>query len=255
MKMFACLAVAGLATSANADLIAYEAANLLEAASASSTAQSLGTSALANRTASGDTFTSETLIQTAGSAFFLDAGRDSVFSVGAPAASGGLSGAYMAPVDMVTVSADLDNGDGTRSILVETVAVDAAGSVVAWVPAGLAAGPGNPFVAWRMDVGSNAGGTDTIDIALNPGEFVNFLGSGFNAFTSAGAALGSFAMTLDNAAGNSASGLAVLGLGGADIAGFDVGSIQLFWTYEIVPAPASMALLGLGGLIAAGRRR
>lgn len=253
MKTFACVVVAGLATSAGAELTTLGATNILTAETLNRNAELLNFTT-ANRTSSGDSYTSETLIQTAGGAFFLDDTAGSSFIVDAAPADGGQNLTYTTPVSMTTVAADLDNGDGTRTALVQTTALDAAGASIAWVPAGVTNG-GDPFVAWRMDVGTTAGGVDGLDIALNPGESVNFLGSGFAAFDSTGGVLGVFALTLDDSAGSTASGLAVIGIGGADIAGFDLAAIQLFWDYEIVPAPASLSMIALGGLVAARRRR
>jgi hypothetical protein len=201
----------------------------------------------------GDTYGAEPLLQDGASAFFLDNGAASVFNFDGASENGGASTAYQFGVDMIAVEAFTPSATGGL-VQVEVAAVDAlAGANVPWVPAGVL-GPAGPFNSWRLDVGSTAA-TNPVDIALGAGQTINVLNSGFTAFNSAGASIGTFALTLDTSGPTQVSGLGVVGLGGADIAGFDMASIQLFWEYEVVPAPAGVMLLGFGGLALARRRR
>jgi len=130
----------------------------------------------------------------------------------------------------------------TDLIQVEMIALNAAGAPAPWVTV-----PG--FTSWRLDIGAIAAGTDAID--LGP---INVVASGFTVFNSAGASLGTFGLTVDASTGSSVAGVGVVGLGGGDIAGFDLASIQLFWEVEIVPEPASLTLVLLGGLALLRRR-
>jgi hypothetical protein len=125
------------------------------------------------------------------------------------------------------------------AIMVEIIALDLAGALADWVPVG-AVGPNGIFTTWRMDVGSNAA-IDPIDIlSLNPGDTITVLSSGFTAFDLVGLPIGTFGLTVDTSDATSVSGVGVVGIGGGDIAGAGLGSIQMFWEYEVIPVPVEL---------------
>lgn len=203
----------------------------------------------------GDLYSAEALVQDGASAFFLDDGAfDHVFD--GAAEFGGVS-STAAGASFVYNEALFDNGDGTFTAVSQAFHVDdATGGLVDWVPAGVT-GPAGPFTAWRFDAGAPAA-PNPIDIALGAGESIVVTEVLSFLTDTAGGSLGAFDITggaNDFTTTTSLGGIALIGLGGADIAGFGVGSLGLQWTYEIVPAPASAALFGLGGLAAARRRR
>lgn len=250
MKAICFAVVAGLAGLASADV--YEAANLYSPAPTQARLLSVPVFGIQANVVAGDTFTAEGLVQDGVSAFFTDDGAGSVHTFG----SSSLGGNNLTNPGTTSVinSVVVDNMNGTYTAAVSISHLDVAGGLGLWV-AGGQTGPNGSFVSWRFDAGSNAGGADQINIDLGMGESINVLGSGIIAFNSAGASLGSFAMTLDSSSASALSGVGVIGLGGGNIAGFDLSGIELQWTYEVVPTPSSAALLGLGGLLAARRRR
>lgn len=187
----------------------------------------------------GDTFGAEPLLQDGVTATYLDDALASSFTFDASSENGGnnvlytLAATEMGVAEMFTPSAV----GGT--IVIEIAAFDVAGAVVDWVPTG-ATGPNGSFTDWRADVGSTAA-VDPINIlSLNPGDTITILSSGFTIFDLASTPLGSYPLSLDSSDTTSVSGLAVIGLGGTDIAGFGFGSIQLFWEYEVIPVPVEL---------------
>ncbi len=201
---------------------------------------------------SGDTFSSAPLVQDAASAFFISDTAPSTHTFDGTAEDGGADlvgneGDRFVVAEAFTPGAGANGGD---LIQVQYTAVDAAGAPTPWVAAGVA-GPAGPFTAWRLDVGSNAGGMDQI------ANTTAVLGSGMTVFDSAGGPVGSFPLTLDTSSATGVSGLGVIGLGGADIAGFDLASFQLFWEVAPVPEPSSVILgsSSLLGLVLLRRRR
>ena len=187
----------------------------------------------------GDTFGAEPLVQDGGGAFFLDDVNASSFTFDTVVEDGGDNTLHaVAPVEMLVVESYTPTAVG-GTVSVEIAAVDVAGGLIEWVPTG-ATGPNGIYTAWRADVGSTSA-VDPINIlSLNPGDTITVLTSGFTAYDLVGAPLGTFALALDTSDATSVSGVAVLGLGGADIAGFGLGSVQLFWDYEVIPVPVEL---------------
>lgn len=247
MKTAFVLTVVGLAATANADITPVTTIADLTQPIAQGTVYGLTGD---KNIIAGDTYTAEPLVQDGINAFFTDDAA-SVFTLGVPAIGGNnLTGAAGSTSN--SSSGSIDNMDGTFTAFVTIDHRDATGNLDLWVDAAQA---GQGLTSWRADVGSNAGGTDGLAVDLGAGESFNILSSVFVAFNSANASLGAFSLSLDTSNASQLSGLAVIGLGGADIAGFDLSGLQIQWTYEIVPAPASAALLGLGGFAAIRRRR
>lgn len=144
-------------------------------------------------------------------------------------------------------SADVDNGNGTRTVTI-TWAADAWANLI---PTGANIG-GDPIIQIGFELGENNAGTNFVDPSLygglttTDGTF-DLLGSGGSVLFS-----GTF-FTTDQ--GTGFSGLTFVNAGGADLSTFGIAGARATITYDVVPTPASAALLGLGGLVAARRRR
>jgi hypothetical protein len=252
MKTVLFAAVAGLAASANADIVPFNAFDLTTAQVSGGQLYSVGTTSLKS-VIPGDAFTAEPLAQTTSGAFFTDDGAGSVFAFGT-AASGGNNLTNTGSISVVN-SVQINNANSTFTVASSVAHFNSAGGLVPWVASGVSGPNAAPFVSWRFDVGSTSGGTNPIDISLAAGEFINVLSANFLVFNSAGSVLATFSLSLDTSNSSSLSGLGLVGLGGANIAGFDLSGMEIQWTYEVVPTPASAAVLGFGGLLAARRRR
>lgn len=187
----------------------------------------------------GDTYGAEPLVQDAVGATFLDDATTSSLTFDTTPEIGGNNVLYtLAVTEMGVANMFIPSAVG-GTIIVQIVAFDDTRAVTDWVPAG-AIGPNGIFTQWRADVGSTAA-VDPINIlSLNPGDTITILDSGFTIFDLTGTELGSFPLSLDSSDTTSVSGVAVVGLGGADIAGFGLGSIQLFWEYEVIPVPVEL---------------
>ncbi len=146
--------------------------------------------------------------------------------------------------------------NGLDLIQVEITSVDANGNPTPWVAAGVT-GPNGPWTEWRVDVASNSagasGGDDLID--LSP---FNLEATGFSAFASDGTSYGTFTpLTVDASTAAGVQGVGVIGLNGADIAGFDLARIQLFWEVSKVPEPSTgiLSMVGVLAMMMFRRRR
>ena len=198
----------------------------------------------------GDTYSAAPLAQDGASAFFISDTAPNTHTFDVASEAGGMALAASAGSTWVAVEGFFPGvgPNGGDIIAAEYIAVDAAGAPTPWVAAGVTAPGGLPFTTWRLDIGSTAAG---------PNEITNtdaILSSGFTAFDSAFAPIGSFPLTLDTSSASGVSGAAIVGLSGADIAGFDLASIQLFW--EVVPEPATglLTVIGLLGVSLLRRR-
>jgi hypothetical protein len=252
MRILSFVALAGVASltvSAGADITALNGAALGQSEGAPTQFGSIY-GQVPQSPVDGDTYDARALLQDGVNAFFIDDAPDNHGFGGSEDAGTNFVGNAGDRFSIASLHTVL--GGGTELVQVEMTNLSANGAPSAWQPtAGLLSPNDLVFNSWRFDMGSTAAGTDAIawsnDFAI--------INSGFTAFDSTGASLGTFALTLDTSTANSMSGVAVLGLGGADIGGFDMVSIQLFWEIEKVPAPGSMALLGMVGLASMRRRR
>ncbi|MBX3364604.1 MAG: PEP-CTERM sorting domain-containing protein [Phycisphaeraceae bacterium] len=252
MKNVVFVAMAGLAASAGADFSAQVPANLLNAQPGGVIYNTL--SPIANNVIPGDTFTAEPLVQTTTTAFYTDDSNASLFTFGTTAPGG--NNLANAGTVSVTESSVTPLGGNQFLAAVAIYHADAAtGGLAIWVAQGVTGPNGAPFVSWRGDVGALAAATDPIDIQLGAGQSIVVHSASFTVFNTTGAVLGTFGLTVNASTGTTLGGVGVVGLGGANIAGFNLSGMELQWHYEIIPAPSSVALLGLGGLLAARRRR
>lgn len=206
----------------------------------------------------GDTVGYAPLVQDGINAFFLDTaaapGTGTIAAdPGVVAPSGGGNAFYSGSTGFV-FTREVVISPTQLFVQVNYFSLDASGSAEIWVPSGAISPNGVVFDSWRLDVGQLAGGTNAIDLTA---PIASVLQSGQTGWASDGTNYGTFGLTLDGAvAGSSAiSGVGVIGLGGADVAGFDWVEHALFWEVTLVPAPGAAALLGLGGLVAVRRRR
>lgn len=189
---------------------------------------------------SGDTFGAEPLVQDAANAYYLDDATASSFTFDGTPENGGNSVLYLASVTEMRVAEVFTPSASGGTVQVGVAAFDSLGALVDWVPSGSTAPGGETLIAWRLDVGSTAA-IDPIDIlSLNPGDTINVLNSGFTIYDLQGTPLGTYPLTIDTSDTTSVSGVALIGLGGADIAGFGLGSIEMFWEYEVIPVPVEL---------------
>ena len=182
---------------------------------------------------SGDTFSLAILAQDAGSAFFISDGSVSThtFDNLGESAGNNLTGTVGGTYEMLESYIGGGGVSGSDRILVQVTALDSGGTPEPWIAAGVAS-PDGPFISWRLDMGINAAGTDTI----MPNANFNLIDSGFAAFDSSGGLVGVFTLSTDGANGVTVSGMAIIGLGGGDIAGFDLATILMFWDVEPITA-------------------
>lgn len=265
LSVFAVLAFAGSAMAYGPATIAVDGASVLgnSIPAPAGLVSALNFEANANRSAIGDSFSFAPLAQTnLPTAFFIDGNYDpGTFSVAAAPGATDLNGdlLFYQPGSVISgvFASQTQTGPNTYLIQVSYFALNAtSGTPVPLVPAGAVppAGGGTLFTSWRLDVGGFAGGSDAISLSA---PVANIIGQGQFAFNSAGGLLGTFALTAGGATVGSAdiNGVAVLGLGGGNIAGFDLVEHGIFWEVEVVPAPGAFALLGVAGLAATRRRR
>lgn len=201
----------------------------------------------------GDTYNVAPLIQTAASAFYLSSPGNvlQTFNGGAGKPHGA-SGAYAPGAANIVLSESLTPLGGNQFLVqVQLTSVGSAGPN-AWVPAGVSGPGGAIFTSWRMDLGTAAAAADRL---LPAAGLFSIDSATMTLFNSAGGSIASFAMS--NNASNLAglAGQGVVGLNGANIAGFDLASYQLAWRYTAVPEPAAGLTAGLFGLLGACWRK
>lgn len=185
-----------------------------------------------NAGAAADLYNASSLLQTGAGAAFLDPGAGGPYTFDGASEVMGPNGCdatvTMEIIEVQLPGAACPNALGTDCIISDIIALDAAGAPTPWVPVGCS-DPLDPWVSWRMDV-EVAAGPDFIDISSGA---VTVLDSGACAFDSGGGLLGCFPLVLDSSIGNSLGGVGIVGLGGADIAGFDMAELQLYWDIDI----------------------
>ncbi|MFQ5411222.1 MAG: PEP-CTERM sorting domain-containing protein [Phycisphaerae bacterium] len=198
------------------------------------------------RDAVGDTFDAAALAQgNIASAYFIDDFPDNFLFADGGVANGGDNLTYTTPIVTTSImmfQSTLPSGN----LLIEVHAMTDDGSP--WVaPGAVPPAPNTHFDSWRFDVGGFAAGPDILGDPNGPYTVVD---SGI-ALWGTGGPLGAFALAAsDFTAG--LSGVGLVGLGGGDIAGFDLNEMSLF--FEITPEPGTLVLLGMGGLLMLRRR-
>ncbi len=248
LKVFALVGVASLTTSAVADITPYEGVILGQTQSNPTQFGSIY-SPTSRSPIPGDTYDARALLQDGINAFFIDDVPNNHAFGGLENAGSNLTGNAGDAFQIASLHTNLG---ATELVQVEMGNFSANGALSAWQPfAGLLSPNGVVFTSWRFDMGGIAAGPDDIAWDFD----FNVINAGFTVFDSAGASIGTFALTVDNSSANALSGLGVVGIGGGDIGGFDLASFQLFWEIEKIPAPGSVTLLGMCGLIAMRRRR
>lgn len=263
LSVFAVLAFAGYAMAYGPATIAVDGASVLgnSIPAPAGLVSALNFEANANRSAIGDSFSFAPLAQTnLPTAFFTDGVYNpGTFSIAAAPGATDLSGdPLLHPIGTIggVFASQTQTGPNTYLIQVSYFNLSSTGAPLPLVPAGVVppAGGGTLFTSWRLDVGGFAGGTNAISLSA---PVANIIGQGQFAFNATGGLLGTFALTAGGATVGSAdiNGVAVLGLGGGNIAGFNLVEHGIFWEVEVVPAPGAFALLGVAGLAATRRRR
>ncbi|NOX59460.1 MAG: PEP-CTERM sorting domain-containing protein [Planctomycetes bacterium] len=116
------------------------------------------------------------------------------------------------------------------------------------LPTGFQFGPGQPIDLYRMDTGTFSG---ALPIDPDEGTF-DVIDAFFVLFDSTGTSLGAFNMVNGTVAGT--TGVSVLE--DASIFGFaGDGVVTILQVWNITPEPATLALMGLGGMMLIRRRR
>jgi serine protease len=133
-----------------------------------------------------------------------------------------------------------DLGGGAMRISVRVTAVDAQNNAEPWVDAGFA---GTGLSSWRLDVGMELGGNNDID----PGGVVEVTASGVIIFDGSGQTLAE----LDIDDGSDTFGLSgnvsISQQGGADIAGVDVSTLEIYWEIKVTPDSGFQVTAGQSG--------
>jgi len=128
----------------------------------------------------------------------------------------------------------VDLGGGIERYVVEVSAVDSSLNDEPWVDASWA---GQVFTGWILEVGTIDGGSN----AISPGYNFSVQDSGFIVFNSAGTSIANFTL-FDASTLTTLAGSAGIDLGGSDIAGFDVATIQMYWDIAPVGDEADLDL-------------
>ena len=182
----------------------------------------------------GDTYSIAPLAQSAASAAYLPyspAISSHTFTNTTFAESGGFN-AYGSNNQLVSefkVRESIEDlGDGVSRYRVEMRAVaSSSGPSEAWVSS---AGSGEGFINWRLDVGSDFGGSDQIE----PGFDFVIVNSAANGYSTSGASIGTPTF-VDTSSTSGLSGVALVSNGGSNIAGVPLAEIQMYWDIAASP--------------------
>lgn len=124
--------------------------------------------------------------------------------------------------DLEILEGIVDLGGGVQRYFTQITALNAADQPEPLVNSAFA---GIGLIGWQFEVGTATAGNDPIE----PGMFVVVIDSGFNVFDSAGQLQGTFPLLIDFSTFIGFAGLTTYTLGGADIAGADIATLQMFW--------------------------
>ena len=176
------------------------------------------------RDATGDTYLAAGIVQDATSAWYVDDYPDNhTFGTGDETAGANL----LSEVD--TRIAGMDQGPGlpgTNLLQVNYYTSDSSDIV----PSGSVSPNGTYFESWRFDVGTVEDITDRINRTPNPGFTV--VDSGF-CVAEDGGLLGCWELAVDDSDANGVSGIGIVGLEGADIAGYGVDEMVMYWEIQL----------------------
>lgn len=185
----------------------------------------------------GDTYTLAPTVADNSSAYWMSStgtfGTHTFDTTGESAGNNvfGSAGGYIAVFEE-----HLDQGGGIERIVVIVEARNSSNELEPWVDASNA---GGGLITWQLDLGTNNGGTNPIDV----GETFTLVDSGVSVFDSTGAPLAApFDLALDTSSGTQVSGVAAVGLSGSDIAGFDMAGMAMFWDIQLGVDPGTPEL-------------
>jgi hypothetical protein len=168
-------------------------------------------------------------VQDSGSAYYMsDADGPTLHTFDGVGESGGANLFGTTRGSFLVFEGSEDLGNDADRVIVEVWAVDGSGVAEPWVDSSNA---GSGLTHWRLDLGSNFGGNSQIQ----PGVPFTVLGSGVAIFDSAGGQLATDDLSLDSSTASGLSGVAIFWLGGADIAGFDLAGMQMYWDIQYPP--------------------
>jgi hypothetical protein len=197
-------------------------------------------SAAPNIAASGDTYSQAPLVQDSSNAHYVTSVEGpSIHTFDGASESGGSNLLGTAGGTFEVSEGTTDQGDGIQRIMVEVTALSAGAAAEPWVDASQSdAG----YLAWRLDVGSEAGGTNKIE----PDMPFTVLDSGVNLFDSSGSPVDTLDLLQDNSDMTGLAGVAIIShANDANIAGIDIATLQMFWDiYPQVPEYSSNPVAG-----------
>lgn len=121
----------------------------------------------------------------------------------------------------------VDLGGGVQRYFTQVTALDTLGQPEPLVNEAFA---GGPLLSWQYEVGTPYVNNEAID----PGFIFVKLDSGLAVFDSGGQLQGTYALDYDYTFSTVMAAIAIYGLDGADIAGADIATLQMFW--DIRPA-------------------
>lgn len=128
---------------------------------------------------------------------------------------------------------DLENGD--IQVTVQVTAVDAENNPEPWVDGEFS---GSGFTVWRLDVGTTLGGSNPISLS----DAYQVVSSGVSLYDSEMEKLVDIDIN-DTSNSNSLSGQAFAVLeGDADISGYDLATMVMYWNIKVESGPADLAI-------------
>ncbi len=201
----------------------------------------------------GDTYNIAPLAQSASTAYYISSPTQvtHTFNSGANKLHG--DNLLRSTVNNFVVSEQLTNlGGGMWRAQVAMRSVDANNALLRWVPTGATSPTGN-FVAWRLDLGDFAAPLNKLTPA---GSWVQVGTGTFQVFNEAGTVLLSNTMGANETSNASGfSGVVLVGIGGGNIANFNMAAMQMTFEYRQIPEPSALGLLGLSSMGLAFIRR
>jgi len=177
----------------------------------------------------GDTYSLAPLVQDGELAYFMtDAGQATSHQYDESWKTMGKNQYGTSGGNFLVLEKTNDLGNGEVQITVQVTAVNAQNAEEPWVDTGFS---GSGLETWRLDVGTSFGGSNPIE----PDSPFEVTASGVSLYDSAGESLGDFDIN-DTSNSGGLSGGALIGLADdADIAGFDLSTMVMYWNIKIEP--------------------